>query len=44
MLGRAGEEQAMDFSIETGTEVLRGTPGAFRGMLSGLSDGWLSGD
>jgi len=34
----------MDFSIETGTEVLRGTPGALRGMLSGLSDGWLSGD
>jgi hypothetical protein len=30
----------MDFSLERGTEVLRGTPGALRGMLAGLSDDW----
>jgi len=34
----------MEFSLETGTEVLRGTPAALRGLLSGLSDGWLGGD
>jgi len=34
----------MEFSIETGTEVLRGTPDALRGLLSRLSDGWLDGD
>ena len=34
----------MEFSIERGTEVLRGTPAALRGLLSGLSRGWLDGD
>jgi DinB superfamily len=34
----------MDFSLELGTEVLRRTPEAIRAMLSGLSDGWTTGD
>jgi hypothetical protein len=34
----------MEYSIESGTEVLRGTPDALRGLLSGLSEGWLNGD
>ena len=33
----------MDFTIETGTEVLRGTPDALRALLSGLSEDWLEG-
>jgi uncharacterized damage-inducible protein DinB len=34
----------MEFSLERGKEVLRGTPGALRSMLSGLSDPWISSD
>lgn len=34
----------MEFSLQQGEEVLRRTPEALREMLSGLSDGWLSGD
>jgi uncharacterized damage-inducible protein DinB len=34
----------MEYSIESGTEVLRGTPDALRGLLSGLSESWLDGD
>jgi uncharacterized damage-inducible protein DinB len=34
----------VDFSLEDGTEVLRRTPSALRAMLSGLPDGWVSGD
>jgi uncharacterized damage-inducible protein DinB len=34
----------MKFSLERGTEVLRGTPVALRGMLAGLSEPWLEGD
>jgi uncharacterized damage-inducible protein DinB len=34
----------MEFTLETGTEVLRGTPDALRGLLAGLSEGWLEGD
>ena len=34
----------MEFSIESGTEVLHGTPDALRGLVSGLSEGWLDGD
>jgi hypothetical protein len=34
----------MEYSIEGGTEVLRGTPSALRELLSGLSEGWLDGD
>lgn len=34
----------MDFSLEFGTEVLRGTPNVLRALLSNLSDEWLSGD
>ena len=33
----------MDFSLELGKEVLRGTPDALRAMLSDLSEDWLSG-
>ena len=34
----------MDFSLELGKEVLRGTPDVLRALLSDLSDEWLSGD
>ena len=34
----------MEYSIETGMEVLRGTPDALRGLLSGLSEQWLDGN
>ena len=34
----------MEFSLEAGTEVLRGTPDALRAMLDKLSTGWLDGD
>jgi uncharacterized damage-inducible protein DinB len=34
----------VDFSLETGTEVLRATPEALRAMLSNLSEGWLEGN
>ena len=34
----------MEYSLEKGKEVLRGTPDALRGLLSGLSEEWLSGD
>lgn len=37
-------EQAMDFSLELGEEVLRRTPGVLRAMLSDLSDDWTAGD
>jgi uncharacterized damage-inducible protein DinB len=30
----------VEFSIETGTEILRGTPDALRAMLANLSDDW----
>ena len=31
----------MEFSLDRGTELLRGTPGALRAMLAGLSDDWI---
>jgi hypothetical protein len=34
----------MDFSLELGKEVLRGTPDVLRALLSDVSDEWLSGD
>ena len=34
----------MEFSLEQGQEVLRGTPAALRAMLADLSDGWTAGD
>ena len=34
----------MEFSLELGTDVLRRTPGAVQAMLSGLSEGWITGD
>jgi len=34
----------MEFSIESGTEVLRGTPDALRALLTGLSEGWIDGN
>jgi uncharacterized damage-inducible protein DinB len=34
----------MEFSLERGTEVLRGTPEVLRSMLSGLSDDWTHRD
>ena len=34
----------MEFTLGTGTEVLRRTPAALRAMLSGLSEPWLDGD
>jgi hypothetical protein len=35
--------EGMDFSLERGTEVLRGTPEALRAMLANLSDDWTGG-
>jgi len=35
---------AMEFTLEAGREVLERTPSALRGMLSGLSDEWVTGD
>jgi hypothetical protein len=37
-------EEAMDFSLELGKEVLRRTPDALQAMLSDLSGGWITGD
>jgi len=37
-------EEAMDFSLELGTEVLRRTPDVLRALLSDLSGGWTTGD
>jgi hypothetical protein len=37
-------EEAMDFSLELGKEVLRRTPDALRAMLSDLSEDWITGD
>jgi hypothetical protein len=34
----------MDFSLELGEEVLRGTPDVLQALLSDLSDEWLTGD
>jgi hypothetical protein len=34
----------MEFSLQLGTEVLRRTPDALQAMLSGLSEGWTTGD
>ena len=34
----------MEFSLESGREILERTPTALREMLGGLSDGWLGGD
>ena len=34
----------MEFSIDEGRAVLRRTPDALRTLLSGLPDGWLTGD
>src|SRR5688572_14817540 len=34
----------MDFSLELGKEVLRGTPEALQAMLSDLSEDWITGD
>jgi uncharacterized damage-inducible protein DinB len=34
----------MDFSLELGKEVLRGTPVALQAMLSELSEDWITGD
>ena len=36
--------EAMDFSLELGTEVLRRTPDVLTAMLSDLSDEWISAD
>jgi uncharacterized damage-inducible protein DinB len=37
-------EEAMDFALEPGKEVLRRTPDIVRAMLWDLSDGWTAGD
>jgi hypothetical protein len=37
-------EEAMDFSLELGKEVLRRTPDALQAMLSDLSEDWITGD
>jgi DinB superfamily len=37
-------EQAMEFSLELGEEVLRRTPGVLRAVLSDLADDWTAGD
>src|SRR6266511_2926945 len=37
-------EEAMDFSLELGREVLRRTPDALQAMLSDLSEDWVTGD
>jgi uncharacterized damage-inducible protein DinB len=37
-------EEAMDFSLELGKEVLRRTPDALQAMLSDLSQDWITGD
>jgi hypothetical protein len=37
-------EDAMDFSLELGKEVLRRTPDALQTMLSNLSGEWITGD
>jgi hypothetical protein len=37
-------EEAMDFSLELGMDVLRRTPEVLRVMLSDLSDTWTTGD
>jgi hypothetical protein len=37
-------EEAMDFSLALGKEVLHRTPDALQKMLSGLSDDWTTGD
>jgi len=37
-------EEAMDFSLQLGTEVLRRTPDALQAMLSGLSEDWIAGN
>jgi hypothetical protein len=34
----------VDFSLDDAREVLRRTPGALRSLLSGLPEGWLSGN
>jgi hypothetical protein len=37
-------EDALDFSLELGTEILRRTPDVLRAMLLDLSDDWTSSD
>jgi hypothetical protein len=37
-------EEAMDFSLELGREVLRHTPVVLQAMLSDLSEDWIAGD
>jgi uncharacterized damage-inducible protein DinB len=37
-------EDALDFSLELGTEILRRTPDVLRAMLFDLSDDWTSSD
>jgi uncharacterized damage-inducible protein DinB len=37
-------EAVMEFALEQGREVLTRTPGALRGMLAGLPEGWADGD
>jgi hypothetical protein len=37
-------EEAMDFSLELGTDVLRRAPEVVRVMLSDLSDNWTTRD
>jgi hypothetical protein len=37
-------EEAMDFSLELGREVLRQTPVVLQAMLSELSEDWIAGD
>jgi hypothetical protein len=37
-------EEAMDFSLELGREVLRQTPIVLQAMLSELSEDWIAGD
>ena len=34
----------MNFRVDEGIEVLERTPGVFRALLSGLPDGWITGD
>lgn len=41
---RRHPEEAMDFALEPGKEVLRRTPDIARAMLWDLSDGWIHGD
>ena len=36
--------EGMEFSLDQGQEVLRRTPDTLRTLLSGLSEGWTSGD